>query len=555
MSPEELLANFGEIAEARDGVKKLRGLILEWAVRGQLVPQDSAEEPALRLLKRLQGNFERKPTNVRATSGEPLIQTAALDFPYDLPATWQWVRLSEVATIDSCLVNPSNYSDWPHIAPDNIEKGTGRLLSYRTIQEDGVTSSKHKFSAGHILYSKIRPNLSKIVIVGFDGLCSADMYPISSGINARYLQAFMLSGAFLDQVTQEDNRLAMPKVNQQQLSATLVPVPPLTEQKRIVAKVDQLMALCDELEARQTRKRETGKKLTRSALEALTSAEGPEEFAAAWRRVADNFEVLFDRAEDVVELRRAILGLALHGSLSHQQHDGESVDALLKRISQERNEVRARSGRASAGASRPDENLHAIPQSWRWIPVGEIADCVLGKMLDKNKHTRGTPRPYLRNINVRWSAFDLTDLLSMYFEDDELERYGVLEEDVLICEGGEPGRAAVWRDASTPMLIQKAIHRVRLHGGIVPEWLVMNLRYDAWTERLGNYFTGATIKHFTGQSLAQYSIRLPPVAEQKRIVAKVDQLMALCDDLESKLRSQEQSAERLAEAMTAAMVA
>lgn len=133
----------------------------------------------------------------------------------------------------------------------------------------------------------------------------------------------------------------------------------------------------------------------------------------------------------------------------------------------------------------------------------------------------------------------------MFFEDDELERYGVRLGDVLLCEGGEPGRAAVWTDSSKTMFIQKAIHRVRLQGGIVPQWLVLNLRFDSWTNQLGRYFTGATIQHFTGRSLVRYRIRLAPIAEQRRAIAKVDQLMALCDDLEARQAKKRETAVRL----------
>src|SRR5690606_27250390 len=138
----------------------------------------------------------------------------------------------------------------PHIAPNNIEKGTGRLLPYGTVGEDGVMSSNHLFREGQLLYSKIRPNLSKVVIVDFDGLCSADMYPIRAHIHASFLKLAMLSTVVLAQVTRNDNRLAMPKVNKDQLNQFIVPVPPLGEQRRIVDKFARLMALCDELERR-----------------------------------------------------------------------------------------------------------------------------------------------------------------------------------------------------------------------------------------------------------------------------------------------------------------
>jgi len=375
--------------------------------------------------------------------------------------------------------------------------------------------------------------------------------------SARFMNFYFLSDTFrttqLEPGIVQQNGQA--NFNGSKLRSVWVPVPPLAEQKRIVARIDQLMALCDDLEAKRAKKYETGALLTRAALDALTSAEGPEEFAAAWQRVADYFGMLFDKPERIGELRKAILGLALHGRLVEQTAADEPTDTLLSRISRDSRTDSAQRSRSIGESGSEEEEQHALPGSWQWAAVGNIADCVLGKMLDKSKHTRGELRPYLRNINVRWGAFDLSDLVSMYFEDDELERYGVRDGDVLICEGGEPGRSAVWRNASKEMLIQKALHRVRLRGGIAPEWLVMNLRYDSWSGRLARYFTGATIKHFTGQALTRYSIRLAPIAEQKRIIAKVDQLMALCDELEARLRDAEKGAQRLAEAMTAAMVA
>lgn len=214
------------------------------------------------------------------------------------------------------------------------------------------------------------------------------------------------------------------------------------------------------------------------------------------KKFVESFPVLAAADGGVIKLRTMVLGLGLRGTL----------------------------GSGGGGSQGPG--------AWRQAAVADVADCVLGKMLDRTKHTKGTRRPYLRNINVRWGSCDLSDLLEMFFEDDELDRYGVRPGDVLICEGGEPGRASVWR-SKAPILIQKAIHRVRPGRDLHPEWLVLNLRYDTWSGHLDGHFTGATIKHFTGQALRRYTIPLPPLAEQKRIVAGVDQLMGLIDELEA----------------------
>jgi type I restriction enzyme S subunit len=153
-----------------------------------------------------------------------------------------------VATIASNLVDPRKFPALPHAAPDNIEKGTGRLISFRSVEEDGVRSPNHYFRSGQILYSKIRPNLKKAVLIDFDGLCSADMYPINSHVDPAFLAKYMISRPFLGMTVRNDTRVAMPKINQDESKKVLVPVPPLAEQRRIVAKLDVRLSLCDCLE-------------------------------------------------------------------------------------------------------------------------------------------------------------------------------------------------------------------------------------------------------------------------------------------------------------------
>ncbi len=166
-----------------------------------------------------------------------------------------------------------------------------------------------------------------------------------------------------------------------------------------------------------------------------------------------------------------------------------------------------------------------LPVSWAEAPMSEIAESCLGKMLDKAKN-RGRPMPYLRNINVRWGAFNLSDLSTMPFEDDEGERYGLRFGDVIVCEGGEPGRCAVWDGQVKDMRIQKALHRVRPGPAVMPKWIALRLRHMAEGGSLTDYFTGTGIAHLTGDSLSRVPMPVPPVPEQRRIVAKLDALQS-----------------------------
>ncbi|MCC5849023.1 MAG: restriction endonuclease subunit S [Verrucomicrobia bacterium] len=238
--------NFDTLFTTENSITQLKQTILQLAVMGKLVEQDPGDESAEVLVKRIQLELS---AGDRKRQGKAPPHISNKDFKYELPKTWAWRRFCDVAIISSNLVKPDKYIKYPHLAPDNIEKGNGVLLACRTVEEDKVRSSNHRFYPGQIVYSKIRPNLSKVVIVDFDGLCSADMYPIDALIDPNYLKTYMLSEPFLQQAVKNDTRVAMPKINQNELNAITVPVPPLAEQHRIVAKVDELMTLCDRLTA------------------------------------------------------------------------------------------------------------------------------------------------------------------------------------------------------------------------------------------------------------------------------------------------------------------
>lgn len=170
----------------------------------------------------------------------------------NLPQGWAWASFDEVAEIALDLVDPTPFPDAWHLAPNHIESKTGHLIERSTIATDRVFSPKHRFRAGQIVYSKIRPYLAKALMAQADGLCSADMYPITPRVNARYLLRWMLSSEFTQAASDNQGRTVLPKINKEALSRLPVPVPPLAEQDRISEKVEVLLArICrarDELE-------------------------------------------------------------------------------------------------------------------------------------------------------------------------------------------------------------------------------------------------------------------------------------------------------------------
>ena len=193
-----------------------------------------------------------------------------------------------------------------------------------------------------------------------------------------------------------------------------------------------------------------------------------------------------------------------------------------------------------------------LPPGWTQTTLGEIADTALGKMLDRAKRIRGSALPYLRNANVRWDSFDLTQLSQMPFEEHELDRYGLRAGDLLICEGGEPGRAAVWPGGDLPIKYQKAILRVRPRECVNPRWIMYSLRKDAATGGLDQYFTGSTIRHFPQQAARKYELLLPPISEQRRIIAMLERLLAKVDASRRRLDHVQHVLERFRQSVLAA---
>lgn len=156
--------------------------------------------------------------------------------------------------------------------------------------------------------------------------------------------------------------------------------------------------------------------------------------------------------------------------------------------------------------------------SWERRPLGAVADLCLGKMLDEKKN-RGEPLPYLANVNVRWGEFDLDNLRQMRFEPHEMERYGLKYGDIVMCEGGEPGRCAIWKEPIEGMMIQKALHRIRPHDCLDYRFLFYTFLHMGRTGKFAQLFTGATIKHLPGQNLAKVEVDFPVLQVQKSIAS------------------------------------
>ena len=182
--------------------------------------------------------------------------------------------------------------------------------------------------------------------------------------------------------------------------------------------------------------------------------------------------------------------------------------------------------------------------SWEKVKLGNVSESCLGKMLDQRKN-KGTYKPYLANVNVRWGSFDLNNLQEMKFEEDEDERYGIKYGDLIICEGGEPGRCAIWKEVLPNMKIQKALHRVRVNEEMDYRYVYYWFLLAGKQGTLKQYYTGATIMHMPGQKLKEVVIDKPPLGVQRRIGYYLESFDNLIDNNQKQIKLLEEAAQRL----------
>ncbi|EFZ4042301.1 restriction endonuclease subunit S [Shigella flexneri] len=250
----ELAENWARISEHFDtlftteaSVDALKQTILQLAVMGKLVPQDPNDEPASELLKRIAQEKAQLVKEGKIKKQKPLPPISDEEKPFELPEGWEWCRIGNIVNIKSELVSPKDYLNLYQVTPDIIEKGTGRVISKRTVKESGVKGPNSRFYKGQIVYSKIRPSLSKVFLAEYNGLCSADMYPLDCYINPNYLLKYILSIPFLMQVKKAENRIKMPKLNSDSFYNIIVAIPPYNEQQAIFDKINSIEAVCNGL--------------------------------------------------------------------------------------------------------------------------------------------------------------------------------------------------------------------------------------------------------------------------------------------------------------------
>ncbi len=314
-------------------------------------------------------------------------------------------------------------------------------------------------------------------------------------------------------------------------------LPPLPEQQRIVAKIEQLFSELDKGVAELKKAKKKLELYRQSLLKAAFEGRLTEQ----WRQ---------EHADELESAEELLARIKTEREKRYKQQLEEWKQAVKKWEAQGKPDKKPRKPR------KPKElppltkeelaKLPKLPEGWAWVPFGNIViDSVLGKMLDKQKN-KGSLRLYLRNINVRWGDFDFSDIKKIKIEAHEFERYKLQSNDLIICEGGEPGRCAVWKNKISNMCFQKALHRVRLPNEyVLPTYAYYHFYWMAHNGQLSKWFTGTTIKHLTSIGLAQVFFPLCSVQEQQKIIFFIEQQFFRIDHLAQTIDTALQRAELL----------
>ncbi len=570
MDAQLFLAEFGHIANAPGGIQQLREMVYQLAITGTLTPQLDTDGDARELLadiSRLRDRLIREKAYKRL----PKLEAEALDIPLviELPASWCWTRLLDIGEISprndaldeavASFIPMSGFSEFHMgaLAPE-VEKW-GHI-------KKGFTH----FRNGDVVVAKITPcfeNGKASVIDGLNhciGAGTTELHvfrPIHPGILPRYIYLFLRSPYFTIKGEKNMTGTAGQKRLPTEYFATrALPLPPATEQSRIVAKVDELMALCDKLEAQQQDRRKLQNNLRQSSLQAVVSATSPHELQITWARLADNFGRLFHAPEDVGQLRDLILDLAVHGLLVEQSEIDEPIADWLADVTAAKAALAKQKlipkQTAMAGLA-DDEYPFPLPRGWSFVRLGQIT----------NKIGSGsTPRggrevyvkegiPFLRSQNVWNDGLHLDDVACITPEEHErMSGTAVLGNDVLLnITGASLGRCALIPSEFGAANVSQHVTIIRLTDPQVREYLHLCILSPYTQSMIWGRQVGMAREGLSKKVLEQFEIPLPPIAEQHRIVARVVELMRFCDVMEQQLRRSLQVAEKLAVASVASI--
>jgi type I restriction enzyme S subunit len=537
--------HFNTAFAAPGGIKKLRELILTLAMQGRLVAQDPSDPPARELLKEIEAEKRRLVKEGKIKQPKPLLEIKPEEISYGLPQGWSWVRLSEALDVRDGTHDTPKYVDagYPLITSKNIYTGALSFDDVKFISEEDHRKIKErsKVDVGDILFAMIG-SIGNPVIVDSDiefsikNVALFKCYQRGKPSN-RYLNYFLVHAQ--DNMRAISSGAVQSFVSLGFLRTYLMPLPPLPEQHRIVAKIDQLMSRCDELEKLRTEREQKRLAIHTAALRQLLAAQELASSANARQFLTRHFSELYSVKESVAQLRKTILQLAVMGKLVHQDPSDPPASALLKEIEAEKLRL-VKEGKIKPPKPMPKikekELPYVLPEGWEWVRVFDLVDVGTGSTPTKSN------RDYY-NGHIPWYTSSATNKLVADPPDTFITEKAIKETNCKVFPSGSL-IVAMYGQGKTRGQISEIVVPGATNQAIaalIPykssEKIKSYLKYFFIKiyEEIRSIAEGAAQPNLNVGKIKETLVPLPPLPEQHRIVAKIDKLMALCDTLDQQI--------------------
>lgn len=531
-----LFKHYDEVVDSPEAVSKLRKFILDLAVRGRLVEQDFNDEPASELLVRIVAIREKlsKSGSIKKITTLPHIESS----PYDVPTNWQWTRIREV-TSDRGQIVPE--TEFTYIDVSAIDKAEGVVVKPKVVLPENAPSRARKLAKKNdVIYSCVRPYLLNVAIIDRD----FDPKPIVSTafvvlngynlVSSRYLWIALRSPFMIECVESNQRGQAYPAINDSDFAKLPFPLPPLAEQHRIVAKVEELMTRCNRLEDKFKERETHRKRFTKASFASLTESGIDEgEFKKRGRFFVKNFVRLAVDVGQIKNLRQLILDLAVQGRLVEQDPKDEPAEQLLARIRKERQEFIG-SGMLKNLKIYSDnlmEPLPMLPSSWKWVAIGDIFLYDAGKK--RNPETLDTNNWLLELEDIEKNSGRLLKRVRVREREAKSTKSEFQTNDILYGKLRPYLNKVLVADQcgySTTEIVS-----IRPYLPICSKYCALALRRSDFVKYVTRLGQGTKMPRLRTEDAKVAAFPLPPIAEQQRIVSKVDELIGECEKLERNL--------------------
>ncbi|EHL1441547.1 restriction endonuclease subunit S [Escherichia sp. HH26CH] len=547
------------------GIKKLRELILELAVRGKLVPQDPNDEPASELLKRIAAEKAELVKQGKIKKQKPLPEISEEEKPFELPEGWEWARINDIASFTNGYAFKS--SEFQNSGVGIVKIGdidsSGFIstagMSYVSEKKINVLPEEMRVNPGDMVIAMSGATTGKL---GFNKTKSTFLLNQRVGKIVTYSVDKEFIYHYLSTRIEENLSIslgsAIPNISTAQINNIIIPIPPSDEQVKIIARVKLLISHCDQLEQQSLTSLDAHQQLVETLLGTLTDSQNAEELAENWARISEHFDTLFTTEASVDALKQTILQLAVMGKLVPQDPNDEPASELLKRIAQEKAQL-VKEGKIKKQKPLPpisdEEKPFELPEGWEWIRLGNIGEVKGGGTPSKNN-------PDFWKGNIPWVS--PKDMKVNYISKSQLNisKEAVLESSVhLIPENSlifvvrgmilaHTFPVAITKKEVTINQDMKAISTNQLNTDFLIYLLKANeTRVICLVDRSSH----GTCK-LVSDKLFNLVLPLPPLEEQFRITERINMLLAYCDRLENYINLKKQTQLHLADALTNAAI-